>query len=137
MRVTEIDGLPVIDATEPLALTVGPRDIKGASRKEPGQCAIARACRRQLHVHEVRIHLSRTYLRTNSNNWVRYVTPKSARDEIIAFDRGGEFEPVQLTLSPVWKSERLGAGRSGGKPTGNGVKREKPRVVTNVRGGPA
>lgn len=137
--IKDIDGLPVIDATESVILRVTARDIRGASIKEPNQCAIARACRRVLHVKEARIHLSRMYLRTNDHNWVRYAVPKSARAEMIAFDRGGNIEPAEFKFDRVKPSDRLGKPnksprKSTGKP-GNPLR--KPHIVTNVRGGPA
>jgi hypothetical protein len=137
MRIKDIDGLPVIDATAPIILKVQSRDIKGSNTKTPDQCAIARACRRQLHVKEARIHLSRMYLRTNDTNWVRYIVPKSARSEIIAFDRGGNFEPSEFKFDKVTPSQIIGQKRSKGKRINEKPKIRKPHVVTNVRGGPA
>jgi hypothetical protein len=136
-RLVEIDGLPVVDARRSFTLHVTAKDIRGASTQEPGNCAIAKACRRELSVIEARIHLSRTYLRTNEGNWMRYLTPLAARDEIIAFDRGGKFESAEFEFKAIPKRERLGTKRRGGKATGKGKKRRKPHVVTNVRSGPA
>jgi hypothetical protein len=137
MKITQIDGLPVFDAKRPLVLHVTRSDIAKADRKEPNNCAIARACRRELHVVEARIHLGRTYLRLNAHNWTRYATPKAARDEIIAFDRGGSFEPGEILLAPVKHSQKLGTKRKTGPKTKPGKPRRSPQVVKNVRGGPA
>jgi hypothetical protein len=138
MAIKSIDGLPVLDAKRPLKLSVTMADIKKANPKQSNECAIARACARELHVKEARIHLGRIYLRTNDHNWLRYQTPKAARNEIIAFDRGGTFEPLELKLLPVCPSERLGVERGPRSPhKGKGKKRAAPHVVTNVRGGPA
>jgi hypothetical protein len=130
----KIGGLPVIDATEPLKLRVTKADIARASVKKPDDCAIARACRRQLHVLEARIHLTRAYLRMDDEKWVRYETPRLARDEIIAFDRGGTFEPCHLTLTPA--RFKIGERHPGGTAKYK-AKRAKPTVVRNVRGSPA
>jgi hypothetical protein len=136
-RIKAIDGLPVMDAKRPVRLKIIPADIQGANVKEPDDCAIARACRRQLHVIEARVHLTRTYLRTNTGNWVRYATPPAARAEIIAFDRGGRFVPSEFILKPVPERDRLGAPRRGGKATGKKGKRRGHHVVKDVRTGPA
>ena len=138
-RVTQIDGLPVIDAKRSITLNVISRDISSASVKEPDNCAVAKACRRELHVAEVRVHLGRVYLRTNKANWVRYVTPKGMRDEIIAFDRGGRFQPgnFELTMPP---GKRVTGSRQGGpnrKNSRSGKKRRSPHLINNVRIGPA
>ena len=138
MRIKEIDGLPVVDAKRPVSFTIGDRDILGADTKEPGNCAVARACRRELSVIEARVHLSRIYLRTNKSNWVRYVTPTKVRSEIIAFDRGGQFDPIEVKLHAPAKNERLGTPRRGGKASGRGKKRVRAyHITTNVRNGPA
>src|SRR5262245_20886375 len=99
-RIKEIDGLPVIDAKKPLVLTITEADIQRADVKEPSKCAVARACHRALHAIEARVHLARIYIRANKGNWVRYMTPRAMRAEIIAFDRGGRFQPNTFRLAP-------------------------------------
>jgi len=141
-RILQIDGLPVLNATEPLLLKVTGRDVAKATLKQPNECAVARACARQFHVKEARVHLGRIYLRTNETNWVRYMTPKPLRDEIIAFDRGGAFEPGEYTIGAVdkWRRDRAGrtqGGKSTPKAKRSGKRRRAPHVVQNVRGGPA
>ena len=138
-RITAIDGLPVVDAKRPLTLTVTKADITRAadSSQEPDRCAVARACKRELHVIEARVHLARVYLRTNNSNWVRYQPPGAMRAEIIAFDRGGTFEPGEFRLQKVPPKDALGTPRRGGTRTVTGKKRRKYTLITNVRGGPA
>jgi len=144
MKVKAIDGMPVIDAKRPITLTITDGDIAKADAKEPADCAVARACRRQLHVKEARVHLGRIYLRTNSSSWTRYLTPKTMRSEIIAFDRGGSFEPGTFTLPAPQPSKRATGKGQGSKPkfkhsrnNPNRKPRRPPHVVTNVRTGPA
>lgn len=135
MKVKMIDGLPVIDAKRPLTLEVLPADIAKADTKHPESCAAARACVRGLKVLEARVHLGRVYLRQNKNNWVRYSTPKHLRDEIIAFDRGGTFEPGVFELGvPALK------GHSGSKSKNIKDKNRKHQIrqiTVGVRNGPA
>lgn len=142
MKVKGIDGKPVIDAKRSLVLHITANDIAKADRKEPADCAVARACRRDLHAKEVRVHLGRVYIRFNEGNWQRYRTPKSLRSEIIAFDRGGTFSPGEHVL-PIPDKRPVGK-RQGGKPkfkharyNPNRKGRQPPHVVTDVRGGPA
>ena len=139
-----IDGLPVLDAKRPLKLSITKGDIARAatSIKEPKGCAVARACMRELHVKEARVHLSRIYLRTNDSNWVRYLTPKELRSEIIAFDRGGSFQPCEVRLTPVPPSKQQRSHQGSDEPAGARSKRPntKPRAyhrIENVRAGPA
>jgi hypothetical protein len=140
-KLTHIDGLPVTDATRSLELHITARDIAHADNKNPEDCVAARACRRQFHAKEARIHLGRTYIRLNDNNWIRLRTPKPLRDEIIAFDRGGKFEPGDFLLSPVVPADRLGNNKRNRKPpvkvAGPRPKKRRPaHIVTNVRNGP-
>ncbi len=100
MKLKAIDGKPVFDAKRPIKLNINKNDVDKADPKEPADCAVARACRRELRAKEVRVHLARVYVRTNDGNWTRYLTPKPMRTEIIAFDRGGHFHPESTTSAP-------------------------------------
>jgi hypothetical protein len=144
MRLRDIDGLPVMHAKKPITLTINDNDIAKAARKKPADCAVARACRREFHAKEVRVHLGRVYLKTNNGNWTRYLTPKSMRDEIIAFDRGGSFEAGEFILAPPYATAKAVNGRRQGGKSRNARprpapkhRRSKPHIVTNVRSGPA
>lgn len=144
MRVREIDGKPVFDAKKPLILKVNANDVAKADPKEPADCAVARACRREMHAKEVRVHLGRVYVRMNEGNWTRYLTPKAMRQEIITFDRGGSFEPGEFTLSPPMSRAATGKQQGtsrrkykNGSSNPNRKKRPAPHIVTNVRMGPA
>jgi hypothetical protein len=137
MALKQIDGLPIIDAKRPLVVHVTAEDITKADRKEPTDCVMARACRRDAHVKEARIHLGRVYLRSNKGNWVRYMTPRYLRTEIIAFDRGGDFAAGEYTLSAPHISHRASGKGQGSKTNKTRPKRyQKPRhkhLVANVR----
>ena len=135
--ITTIEGLPVINAKKPLKLHVTPLDIKAARKHSPGNCAVAKACQREWKAKEVRVHLSRIYVRHNEQNWTRYFTPLPMRAEIIAYDRGGEFLPSVYTVAPPTPSTRTGK-RQGSKvndcnPRDKKKKRKKYTVVVGVR----
>ena len=136
-----IDGLPVFDAKRPLRLSITTQDIVGASPKHPQDCAMARAAMRALHVIEARVHLTRTYLRTNNHNWVRYETPGRVRAEIIAYDRGGTFQPLDVRLNPITAGlrKRLAERKRVSYKTPPNKRRpmQKPQIVKDVRSGPA
>lgn len=138
MRNNSIDGLPIIDAKKTITLTVTNRDINGADTKDPADCVAARACRRELHATEARVHLGRVYIKTSPGAWTRYLTPPSLRQEIISFDRGGSFEPGDYVLHVPHPAKRLGK-RTGSAKTyvRRGKKRASPTMVKNVRTGPA
>lgn len=136
--IREIDGLPVFDAKRPVKLTVNKNDIEKADLKEPADCAVARACRRELRAKEVRVHLSRIYVKTNEGSWTRYFTPRAMRSEIIAFDRGGTFEADEYYLTAPPLAQRLGKRRGSPKEyPKKDKKRRKPHIIKDVRTGPA
>lgn len=143
MKVNAIDGVPVIDAKAPLTLTITKRDCNNGDPKEPDTCAAARALRREHGVADCRVHLGRIYIRQNKGNWQRFLTPKSLRSEIIAFDRGGAFSPGEYTLSPLPPANRTTGKRQGSKPkfkqARDNPKRKKrtKHVVADVRNGPS
>ena len=123
-----IDGLPVVDAKAPLKLEVTKTDCQLATRKNPGCCAVAKACGRELKIKGVRVHLSRLYLLAGKT-WTRYVVHSSLRQEIIAFDRGGKFQPGIYTFAAPEPSRRLGAKIK----TGPRLTKGKPRAVRSYK----
>lgn len=144
MSLKSIDGLPVMDAKHGITITVTEADVAKADVKRPEGCAAARAINREMHALEARVHLGRVYVKTNKDHWVRFMTPRSLRGEIIAFDRGGTFEPGEYTLYAPSPKERLTGKRAGGPDKtsrsarrASGPKRRPPTIVKNVRTGPA
>jgi hypothetical protein len=99
---TYLDGLPIYDATSPMVIHVVSRDIKEQKRKDPENCAIAKACQRELSAERVRVHLSRTYVKfAGSNFWLRFQTSNAARTEIAVTDKGGTFAEGSYMLLPI------------------------------------
>jgi len=101
-RILKLDGEPVkvVDAKKNLPLHITPRDVRAGTLKDAKTCAAAKALCRMPGVEAARVNLSRTYVKENGK-WTRYFTPPPLRNEIIAFDRGGEFAPGDYTLYPV------------------------------------
>ena len=141
-KVTSINGLPVLDAKAPLTLHILDKDCKNADNKNPADCVVARAIRRETRAIEARVHLGRVYVKTNKDHWTRYLTPKSMREEIIIFDRGGNFDPGEFELRAPPPSSLATGKRQGGphKTRTAQQRRDVPkrpyRVVKNVRSEP-
>lgn len=137
-KIVEIDGRPVKDARRSMPITITKEDVKAARRKRPDTCAIAQTCMRQPGVKEVRIHLTRAYVRKGNGAWERLKVPRNLRSEIIAFDRGGRFAPGEYVLYKISPSDRYQARpqREPGPRTGK-RKVRKMHYVTDVRSGPA
>ncbi len=134
-----INGLKVIDPRGKITLHITATDVAKGNTKDPASCAVARCIMREVPACvEARVHLGRTYIKLK-DKWLRYITPEPLRGEIIAFDRGGAFEPGTYTLRPMPPSARPGTktwssssvGRN--KPKHKQKPRAKPHTVTGVR----
>ena len=144
MNLLTIDGVPILNAKHAMTITVTAADIAAADVKHPEGCAVARAAIRHGHATEARVHLARVYIKTTKDHWLRYVTPKSMRAEIIAFDRGGTFQPGSFELLAPNVARRAD-GKRQGSPAKNkpwhlrrmAPKRRSPSIIKNVRNGPA
>ena len=132
----KIDGIEVRDADAPLLLHIRTPDCK-TGKKDPQNCAAAKAAMREPGVILARIYRTRSYLlkgRGKARYWERFLTPDSLRGEIIAFDRGGEFDPGDYELPRPPKSMKLGVRHYDGinrKRTGK--KKKPPHVVRGIR----
>jgi hypothetical protein len=139
MKVTRIAGRKVINATKGITITVSNGDIGGADLKAPGNCAMARACKRQLKK-EARVHITRMYISVNGGTWLRYLVPQNLKAEIVAFDRGGRFMPGKYKLYAPQPSLRTGK-MQGTYDNGCNRKHRKPRrksiQIQDIRTGPA
>lgn len=118
-RQMKIGGLPIQDAKKHLTISITAGDCRAGNTKDPATCAAAIACLREADCQEARIHISRTYLKIGKK-WVRWFTPHALRDEIIAFDRGGKFQPGTYELVPVSMAEQRNRGK---KHTPTAIKR--------------
>src|SRR5882672_10461302 len=91
----EINGKKVVDARTSAKIAITDHDVKDGANKNPSGCAAALAAKRDVKdCISARVHIGRVYIEMPTR-WVRYMTPESLRTEIIAFDRGGTFQPGQ------------------------------------------
>ena len=114
-RRMKIGGGDVVDALKPLDIRITADDVRRGAQKNATSCAAARALCREGFT-EARVHAARTYVKQPDGKWLRYFTGDGLRSEIVAFDRGGAFEPGEYRLAPIQPSERIGtrAKRAGG-----------------------
>lgn len=132
----KIDGQTVVDAKKPLKLRITKTDCKLGKSKKAASCAAARCLLRLPEVEAARVHISRTYVKID-NKWKRFDTSKPLRSEIIAFDRGGSFEPGEYLLNPVSPSQRAKIGtRQGSSAKGARDKGSKTRTPMQRRAKP-
>lgn len=102
------NGIEVVDADSPITVSVTKADCRAGAKKNASMCAAAHSLCRQKGIEAARFHLSRAYVK-KAGKWLRYSVSPGMRNEIIAFDRGGEFAPGEYILTPVQPSVRLDA----------------------------
>lgn len=122
----------VVDATEPVRVTVTPKDISAAVKKKHNACVLAKACQRDLGATAAMISATRAFL-VYGDRAVRYCLAEDTAREIIAFDRGGKFMPGTYTFQKPAGASRLGQKRGYG-PMGKGIhKRKGFKLVPGIR----
>ena len=107
----KIAGTDVKDADGKLIVTITKADVRSGAKKNAQSCAAANALCRQHQAEEARVHFSRAYIK-KGGKWLRFGVPVALRNEIMAFDRGGEFAPGEYVLAPVQPCVRLDAERT-------------------------
>jgi hypothetical protein len=106
---TEIEN-----ATKTLVIDVPSQLPKKGRRKNAYHCAFAEACTLIPTVEEAIIHLSTAYIRFKGHKkFSRYRVSQRLRDQIVIFDRYGDFEPGEYTLSLIQPSHRASGRRQG------------------------
>lgn len=124
----------VKDASRNVTIEVTKKDINSSQVKNLKSCAIAQACKRAMHLDGVVISRSIAYL-VKDKHAIRYVLSDAATKEIIAFDRGGSFEPGEYKLHKPHDAIAINSGHQA--PTSRNKKRAKrgsPRHLTaNIR----
>jgi hypothetical protein len=132
----KLDGTNVRDAVRSCVLKINKADAN-SGQGNPATCAAAKAACRVAHVVEARIYRTRSYLLVENTSggrcWVRYGTPGALRIELIAFDRGGTFDPGEYVLETLPDNKHIGQERHS-KPAGpKRKKRAAPHVIRGIR----
>ena len=113
----DLNIIRVRDASSPIEVEVLSGDAKRGKSFKNKECALARACKRQLNVSGVVINLSTSYLvrrikDTNNYEALRYHTSTTAQREILSYDRHHDFSPGIYRLGAFSKSATLPAVRA-------------------------
>lgn len=115
----------VKDATSPVRVSVTKKD-NDATKKNPNDCALARACRRSLQADGAIINISTSYL-IKDDTAIRYKTSVAVAREITSFDRGGGFEEGKDYLLSVFEpSRQLGVRTDSRGKTGPHISKKGP-----------
>ena len=112
----------VKDAKRSIAITVTKQDTTSAEVRKHHECALAQACKRELHVDGAIISVSRAYLIKNGVA-TRYEVPAIIGREIVSFDRGTGFHTGVYVLGKITKDHKQGRKiKGGGQHTGTRTK---------------
>jgi predicted GIY-YIG superfamily endonuclease len=113
--------VPVVDATKPLRVFIQPIDLKKATKKEPGQCVFAQACKRQFAATKVLFWRRVAYIElpdsTGKKRVERFRLSESMRNLIEQFDKGNPiipeagFELKVLHYSETFEGRHVKAAR--------------------------
>jgi hypothetical protein len=99
----------ITNAAEPLIIEVPAQVVKNTRRKNSYHCAFAAACKLKPEIDEAIIHLGTAYIRfKGKKKFIRYRVGTRLRDQIVMFDRHGEFDAGEYTLSPMRSHASVG-----------------------------
>jgi len=103
----------IVDSKKSLRISVTRRDSSSARKKDPENCALARACVRQKLADAAIIGIAVSYL-VKGDTAIRYCTSVGVGREITSFDRHQDFaEGTNYCLQRVSPSNRLNRKREG------------------------
>lgn len=122
----------IYDGSKDLDLTVTSKDVSSGKRKKHPECALAVSCKRNYATKGIIVALSKAYVITDKNEAIRYDVSASARTEIVAFDRNGEFSPGEYVFKAPKGSQKLGVRpfRTNPDKSSKGKHKNKYRHVT-------
>ncbi len=82
----------VVDANKDLRVFIAPEDVKAATKKDPGYCVFAQACRRLFHTTKVLFFRTVAYIEmpteSGERRVERFIMGPAMRDLIESFDQG-------------------------------------------------
>lgn len=87
------------DAKQALMIYVAPSDVAKGKAKIARECALAKACKRQLRADGVIVNLSVVYV-IKGQVATRYRPTEAISREIVSFDRNNTFSPGSYQISP-------------------------------------
>lgn len=119
----------VVDAKKDVSIEVTPQDCKSGSAKNNKECALAKACKRQLNISGVMINMGFSYLITGKKAH-RYKTPERVARELISFDRHKDFTIGMYKLKAPTGVSKLGSRVHEKNPKGrNTGERRKVQIL--------
>ena len=106
----------IADSTKAMVVEVKKCDVSSANMKREDCCAMAKACERQSGVDGAIIKTTCAFIIKGSTA-IKFHVPSCVKQEIISFDRHGDFRTGTYYLNPVPKSHKTGGKRGAGNHT--------------------
>ncbi len=100
------------DADKNISVKVTSKDCEISTKKDPTECTLAKAFKRDLKVDKVIIGMTTSYI-IKGDTAIRFHTPEGVSRELVSFDRHKDFEPGEYHLRP--NSGRLGSVHRSGR----------------------
>lgn len=122
----------VVDARKPIDIEVTPPDVASSKVRNHKTCALAVACKRKMHLDGVVISRAVAYL-VKDDVATRYLVPEMVTREIVAFDRGGKFEPGTYKLYQPHEAIKLNRERKAPNGPRNKKRQAPHRLTANIR----
>jgi hypothetical protein len=106
-------NLPIVDAKEPLVISVEQEDIESAVPQDPENCALSQACKRLYESRYVMFLRSKAYIdlptRTGKRQIERFTLSQETSEAIKIFDLTGKSPEAGFKLLAPSPTDRLGA----------------------------
>ncbi len=122
----------LVDAEDPVTVEVKGGDIRGATIKDPANCAVARACKREYDLDGAVITVSTAYL-IKGDTAYRYCVPRAVAMEAVVFDRGGAVKNGTFELTPYSRKCTLEAKRARRLNPAPPTRKRHPRTERNQK----
>jgi hypothetical protein len=107
------NDLPVVEAKADIRVAILTRDTRGATKGDPTNCLLARACKRQFGSANALFFRRTAYIEIPDENNVRrverFMVPEDAYDVLSGFDVDGKIRTGGFVLRAPRPSERLDA----------------------------
>ena len=108
-------GLPMVDATEPLRITISKADARTGKRLDPNNCVFAKACKRLFGSQVVLFLRGQAYVELTDSKGLskvyRYYFSPLVKEQIAVFDKTGTPPEGGFVLSPPSPSRKLATMR--------------------------
>lgn len=122
----------VHDSNASIEIEVTAKDCSTGKMKEPDECAMARAIKRQLHATGAIVGPAYTYIIKGTKAF-RFKTSPAVKTELTSFDRHRDFAEGVYAVSRICPSNRLGSHNDKRSGDRHITPRKRQHKTTGIR----